>query len=89
MMGPTDASTDAPEEDPPCTSWVTCQDLDRLGWTASDPCAFCVVGAISKRVGLARVTVNRAAVPARLVTADALDRLLNQACDGPRDISTS
>jgi hypothetical protein len=78
MMGPTTASTDAEMDDPLCTSWATCQDLDRLGWTASDPCAFCVAGAPTRLAGPARGIGNRAAGPAQLVTADALDRLLSQ-----------
>jgi hypothetical protein len=89
MMDPTTASTDAPEEDPPCTSWAICQDLDRLGWTANDPCEFCVGTAITKRAGLARGIVRVDAGRVQLVTADALDRLLNQACAARRDISTS
>ena len=71
-MGP-----DAPES--VCPQWVICADLGPLGWTAISPCGSCVVAATSKLDGRVRDTGNRAAGPARLVTADELDVLLSQA----------
>lgn len=62
-----------------CTSWAICADLALLGWTAIDPCASCVGTAITRLAGPAPDTARHDANPAQLVTADALDELLNRA----------